>query len=62
MTEDRIIVSDRGFDATTAAMLSNNMNNWGNNPFLYLIFLALFGRGWNGFGGNGNIQTAELQA
>lgn len=41
------------------------MNNWNNNPFMYLIWLAFFGR--NGFGMNGensevlsrlnNIQT-----
>lgn len=62
MVEDRIILQDRGYDATTAALLNNNMNNWGNNPFMYLIFLALFGRGWNGFGGNGNVQAAELSA
>lgn len=32
MVEDRIILQDRGYDATTAALLNNNMNNWGNNP------------------------------
>lgn len=62
MVEDRIILQDRGFDSMTAALLNNNMNNWSSNPFMYLIFLLLFGRGWNGFGENGNIGASELSA
>lgn len=80
MIEDRIYV-DRGIDAGTAALLSNNnmnnplaamammnggmgMNGWMNNPFIYLIFLALFGRGF-GFGNNGCndcCTNAQIQA
>lgn len=79
MVEDRIYV-DRGIDAGTAALLTNNngmnnplaamammnggmgMNGWMNNPFIYLIFLALFGRGF-GFGNNNNCcENAQIQA
>lgn len=68
MIDDRIYI-DRGIDAGTAALLTNNnnnalpwlaamnggigmngMNGWLNNPFIYLIFLAMFGRGFGGFG------------
>lgn len=34
-----------------AAMMGGGMNNWMNNPFAYLMFLALFRNG--GFGGWG---------
>ena len=38
------------------------MNQWMNNPFIYLIFLALFGRGF-GFGNNGNCaENAQIAA
>lgn len=33
-----------------AAMMSGGMNGWMNNPFAYLIFLALFRNGGFGFG------------
>lgn len=55
MIDDKIYI-DRGIDTGTAALLSNNMNSpltamammnggmgmnqWMNNPFIYLIFLA----------------------
>lgn len=77
MIDDRIYI-DRGIDTGTAALLSNNMNSpltamammnggmgmnqWMNNPFIYLIFLALFGRGF-GFGNNGNCaENAQIAA
>lgn len=42
-----------------AAMMANNQ--WMNNPFIYLVFLMMFGR--NGLWGNGNgVQDAEIQA
>lgn len=37
--------------AEMAALLNNNNNNWNNNPFAYMMFLALFSQ-W-GFGGRG---------
>lgn len=48
-----------------AAMMNGGMGNqWLNNPFLYLIFLAMFGG--NGFGWGNNrgqgLQDAEIQA
>lgn len=49
------------------AMMNNGMNGFGgngwlNNPFIYLIFLAMFGRGF-GFGNNGNCcENAQIQA
>ena len=43
-----------------AAMMNGGMNNWMNNPFAYLMFLALFRNG--GFGGccdgNGGSSSA----
>lgn len=39
------------------------MNDWMNNPFAYLMFLALFRNGGFGFGGDAaNVQGAETQA
>lgn len=44
-----------------------NQNQWMNNPFAYLMFLALFRNGGFGFGGDGNgagvaTQGIETQA
>lgn len=47
-----------------AAML-NNQNEWMNNPFAYIMFLALFRNGFGGWGGDGNgtaTQGIETQA
>ncbi len=36
-------------------------NQWMNNPFIYLVFLMMFGR--NGlWGNNGGVQEAEIQS
>ena len=48
-----------------AAMMGGGMNNWMNNPFAYLMFLALFRNGGFGFGGDGTgtaTQGIETQA
>ena len=48
-----------------AAMMGGGMNNWMNNPFAYLMFLALFCNGGFGFGGDGSgvaTQGIETQA
>ena len=53
-----------------AAMMNNggwNQNQWMNNPFAYLMFLALFRNGGFGFGGDGHgagvaTQGIETQA
>lgn len=42
--------------AEMAALMNGGMNNWMNNPFIYLVFLMMFGR--NGFWGDGT-QTGE---
>ncbi len=44
-----------------AAMNGNGMNNWTNNPFIYLVFMMMFGGG-NWFGNRNNTQDAEIQA
>lgn len=36
------------------AMTNGGMNNWMNNPFAYIMFLALFRNGFGGWGGDGN--------
>ena len=41
-----------------AAMMNGGMNNWMNNPFAYVMFLALLR---NGFGGWGNGDGASAQ-
>ena len=41
-----------------AAMMNGGMGNWMNNPFAYIMFLALFR---NGFGGWGNGDGASAQ-
>lgn len=47
--------------AALAAMFNNGANNWMNNPFIYLVFMMMFGNG-NWFGNrNGNVQDAEIQ-
>lgn len=62
-TIEKIYCSDRGDDnALTAAILSNNRrddgyNNWMNNPFAYLMFLAFTRNG--AFGNDGNNAALE---
>lgn len=46
-----------------AAMMNGGMNSWNNSPWMYLIFLALFGGGSFGWGNrNGQVQDAEIQS
>lgn len=48
-----------------AAMMGGGMNNWMNNPFAYLMFMALLRNGGFGFGGDGAgaaTQGIETQA
>ena len=52
-------------DMGMAAMMNGGMgaNNWLNNPFLYLIFLAMFGGNGFGWGGNrGAMQTEQFDS
>lgn len=66
MVDDRIYI-DRGNDPMTmlAAMNGglNGANNWFNNPFIYLIFLMMFGRNglWGNEGGYANGQLEAIQ-
>lgn len=57
------ILPDKGIDPNVVAMMNNGCNGNGmwNNPFFYLIFLALFGK--NGFGGlnNTGFPLADAQ-
>lgn len=72
---DKIYCCDRGSnDILAAAMLgkkdtdpmalmaamNGGANNWMNNPWMYLIFLALFGGNGLGFGNRG-LQGTEIQ-
>lgn len=47
-----------------AAMMNGGMNNWMNNPFAYLMFLALFRNRGFGFGDENStgVQGIETQA
>ena len=58
---EKIFCSNPSMDAMgMAAMMNGGMgaNNWLNNPFLCLIFLAMFGGNGFGWGGNrGAMQT-----
>ena len=64
-TIEKIYCSDRGDDnALTAAILSNNRrddgyNNWMNNPFAYLMFLAFTRNG--GFGNDNNVALEAIR-
>lgn len=55
---DKICCLDGNNSALETAALMNNNNQWMNNPFMYLIWLAFFGK--NGFGGNGNCDAMQL--
>ena len=44
-----------------AAMMGGGMNNWMNNPFAYLMFLALFRNGGFGFGDGHGAGIATTQ-
>jgi len=36
----------------TAAMMNGGMNNWCNNPFVYLVWMMFANRMWNNGEGN----------
>lgn len=65
-TIEKIYCSDRGdSDALTAAILSNNnrgdYNNWMNNPFAYLMFLAFTRNGAFGNDNNAALEAIRTQ-
>ena len=60
-----ILANDNNRRDDWGAMMGGGMNNWMNNPFAYLMFLALFRNGGFGFGGDGAgtaTQGIETQA
>ena len=63
---EKIFCSNPSMDAMgMAAMMNGGMgaNNWLNNPFLYLIFLAMFGGNGFGWGGNrGAMHTEQFDS
>lgn len=53
----------RGNDWGPMAAMLSNQNEWMNNPFAYIMFLALFRNGFGGWDGNGvGAQGIETQA
>ncbi|MCM1512868.1 MAG: hypothetical protein NC112_07145 [Oxalobacter formigenes] len=51
-----------GNDAALMLANQNGMGNMWNNPFMYLIWLAMFGYGNNGFGGRGMPPCGNPEA
>lgn len=53
---EKIMCVDHGCNndsALTAALMNRNNDNWMNNPFAYMMMMALFRNGGFGFDGNG---------
>jgi len=44
-----------------AAMMGGGMNNWMNNPFAYIMFMALFRNGGFGYGNGDGINTQGIE-
>ena len=67
---EKILCCDRGCNnnndpLSMAAMMNGGMNNWQNNPFIYLVWMMFAQRMWgdnwgNGFNGQ-NAQNVEMQ-
>lgn len=60
---EKIYCCDSGMNSLSEAALLNSMNNngfGGNNGMWLLLLLLLGGRGWNGFGNNGNGVNTEF--
>lgn len=56
-------MSEENFSpADVMAMMNNGGNNWNNNPFIWLVFMAMFGNGygWGGYGNRG-YNDASIQ-
>ena len=50
-----------GLSASDILALNSGENTWTNNPFIYLVWLAILGGGGNGwFGGGNNNATRDL--
>ena len=61
---EKIFCSNPSMDAMgMAAMMNGGYNSWQNNPFLYLILLAMFGGNGFGWGGNrGAMHTEQFDS
>lgn len=60
-----ILANNHRDDWSPMAAMLNNQSEWMNNPFAYIMFLALFRNGFGGLNGDGNssgIQGVEAQA
>lgn len=67
---EKILCCDRGCNNNNdplamAAMMNGGMNNWQNNPFIYLVWMMFAQRMWGGNWGNGafngqNAQNVEM--
>lgn len=44
-----------------AAFMNNGMNNWANNPFIYLVWMMFANRFFGGEGYGNNAQLAAIQ-
>ena len=55
------IMSSNKSNSSDPAMMAMMNNNWQNNPFMYLIWLAFFGGG-NGFGWGNRADAAQTTA
>lgn len=62
---EKIYCGDRDDSALTTAILANRnndgYNNWMNNPFAYLMFLAFARNGGFGNDGNGNVALEAIR-
>lgn len=54
-------LANRNSDPMAMAAMMNNQNQWGNNPFAYLIWLVFAMRMWNN-NGDGNLQNNAIQS
>ena len=62
MADEKVImVPESGNSLDPNMLLANNGNNMWNNPFMYLIFLALFGNGGFGFNNQKGTDTLSSQ-
>lgn len=58
------LLGQRDNSAGMAAMMNGGMNNWANNPFIYLVWMMFANRMWGNNcenGGCNNAQYAALQ-
>lgn len=53
-------LANHNSDPMAMAAMMNNQNQWGNNPFAYLIWLVFAMRMWNN--GDGSLQNNAMQS